>query len=369
MAHLKELFNRIHYQPLPLWLLFFSPLEWGYRLAVVLRLVAYWLYFLKPVKVPVPVISVGNLTTGGTGKTPVVLSIADGLLKQGLSVVILSRGYGAEEPIEYGQVKSPKQGDEAYFIQQQLPKAVVIVGKDRVKNAQQAYREYRPDLILLDDGFQYLRLHRDLNILLVDGQHMFGNQHLLPLGPVREPLAQINRAHLIFLTKQVTPETVQKFHKTAHRRLKRSIPIEPLEFQIRGIQNLKTGVLSPAEELIDTQVIALSGIAHPDSFEKHLLSLGVIIREHLRYPDHYIYRSDEVMTLMKRAEEEDCILVTTDKDLVKIKALVPPASQYRVHSLKVSPQLDFDAFYRQYVHPLLQNPPKPALKSYEATEA
>lgn len=163
-----------------------------------------WLYahgWYRTHRVPCTIVSVGNLTTGGTGKTPIVKALLKAWVQEGKRVVVLSRGYGAVRPQAYAQATHPDYGDEAYELQQACPQATVIVGRNRVANAQRAYHEYQPDIIILDDGFQYLPLHRDINFCLVDALQGVGNGQLLPLGPLREPFSALQRATQVFLTK------------------------------------------------------------------------------------------------------------------------------------------------------------------------
>ena len=166
MSTLQQKLNTFFYQPFPKWAWLLSPAEWGYALAGYSRRKGYERQWLKKTSVSTPVISIGNLTTGGTGKTPIVLALGKHLIEKGLKVIILTRGYGATEPIEYDRPTSPDHGDEAYYLQQALPDATVIVGKDRKLNAVWAEKEFEPDVILLDDGFQYIGLERHLNIFI-----------------------------------------------------------------------------------------------------------------------------------------------------------------------------------------------------------
>lgn len=351
-----------HYQPGKMpspWLWLLLPLEYAYRLGILLRLLAYQMNWMKVYHAEVPVISVGNLTTGGTGKTPIVLEIARGLIKANKTVVILSRGYGAAEPVDYGRALDPKHGDEAYMMQEQLPEAIVIVGRDRVKTLQRAVHDYRPDYVILDDGFQYLRLARDINILLVDGSKLAGNGHLLPVGPLREPVSEIRRADLIFLTKQISQagmETVEAWAK-AHVKGKAQPQVLPVEFQAAGLRPLAdfrtiSKHYAPFSQFEDYPVIAFSAIAQPEAFEKTLTSQGLRMVKHFKFADHYIYTQTdmlEILDLYQEYQTERPILVTTDKDLPKVRRWVPKAMQPYVYTLQMQPALDGRWFYDEFL--------------------
>ncbi|MCE3234825.1 MAG: tetraacyldisaccharide 4-kinase [Vampirovibrio sp.] len=351
-----------HYQPgkmLPLWLWPLLPLEWGYRLGVSLRLLAYQMNWLKVYQADIPVISVGNLTTGGTGKTPIVLEIARGMIKAGKTVVILSRGYGAADPIDYGRALNPSHGDEAYMMQEQLPEAIVIVGRDRLSTLKRAVRDYRPDYVILDDGFQYRRLGRAINILLIDGSKLVGNGHMLPAGPLREPLSEIRRADLIFLTKQISKasmETVEGWAK-AYGKAKAQTQVLPVEFQTVGLRPMAdfrtvSKHFAPFSQFQDYPVIAFSAIAQPQSFEDTLVSQGLRLVKHFAFADHHVYNQADmldVLDLYQEYQAERPILVTTDKDLPKVRGWISNAVQPYVYTLQMQPALDGRWFYDEFL--------------------
>ncbi len=354
---LKDRLTSLHYQqgltPLLLPLL---PLEWGYRLAVSARLLAYRWGWLKRYCPTVPVISIGNLTTGGTGKTPVVIEIARGLVKVGKTVVILSRGYGAPEPLPYARALDPKHGDEAYLMQQQVPEAIVIVGRDRVHTLQKAVKDYRPDVVLLDDGFQYLRLQAGLNILLIDGGLMLGNGHLLPVGPLREPVSQIARADLILITKTVTTEALQTVEQWAKRYAvklpKLPLQVLPAGFRVTGLKDFNERPVQELEALRTRPVIAFSAIAQPGQFEKDLELQGFRVLKHFRFADHHVYTQtdmDMMVEVLTHVEAEQPLLITTQKDWVKARILLPPAWQDALYKLEVAPALDGQWFYHEFL--------------------
>lgn len=385
---IKLWFSAQHYQPAgaihpALYLL--KPFQWAYGWLVQARLLMYRLRCLKPYRPPVPVISIGNLTTGGTGKTPIVITLAKGLIAAGKTVVILSRGYGAEQPVAYARALDPCHGDEAYLIQEQVPEAIVIVGKNRVETLQRAIRDYRPDYVILDDGFQYLKLARDLNILLIDGHLLLGNEELLPLGPLREPISELSRADLVFITKSLAPDGMAKVDQWMHRYPsnpeKEHLPLDPsatpamtvltVPFQPTGLKlaqielgKHKGKADAPILELVyeDQSVIAFSGIAQPDQFESDLQSLGLNVLAHMRYADHHCYTEADmahITALFHQWEAKNPILVTTDKDLTKLRRLLPSSLAAKLYTLQLQPALDGLWFYDEF---LTQLPNKPSIR-------
>lgn len=337
---MKALFARLHQQkslPPTLWPLL--PLAWLYGLGVRLRLAAYRWGLLWPIRLPVPVVSVGNLTTGGTGKTPVVITLAKQLTEAGYRVVVLCRGYGAPRPVAYDRPTHPDHGDEAFLIQQQVPDAVVIVGKHRAQNALRAIADYQPDVVLLDDGFQYLRLARDVNIALVDGEYGFGNGHLLPLGPLREPLDQICRADRVWVT---VPDTVATLSPTLAARLQHmgqgNIPVSLVSLQPEGIQTWENNTAASVAPLLGRPAIVFSALAQPERFEQQVAALGFNIIQTLRFADHHPYSEADVDRIFSTdpltpPTALNPVWITTAKDRVKLLGRLPEAITESVYTL------------------------------------
>ncbi len=348
----KNLMTAIHYRPGSLWARLLSPFAAVYGLVVTARLRAYEKQLLKSHPPGLPVISVGNLTTGGTGKTPIVIEIAQGLVKAGKTVLILSRGYGARRKVAYARATSPDLGDEAYLIQQRVPEAVVIVGPDRVKNLQRARQEYHPDYVILDDGYQHLRLGRSVNILLVDGEHLFGNGRLLPAGPLREPLSEIRRADMVFVTKSVSTEAMQAVEAMVRCYGSNPAPtIMPVPFQVAGLRNVAHDQILKPELYQSRPVVAVSAIAQPGRFEQDLRDLGVDLIQHHRFSDHHNYRPLDIETILYGfgKQPEKPWLVTTEKDLVKLQPLLPDEVRERLCTLQIAPALDGLWFYHEFL--------------------
>lgn len=270
-----------------------------------------------------PIISIGNLTTGGTGKTPVVIALAQYYESLGMRCLILTRGYGGK-PRPDGAVLSSEQGDEPWLIQSQLKHSIVLANPDRVLLLNLGLAS-KPDVILLDDGYQYLQLPRHLNILLVDGERGFGNEYLLPAGPLRESLSTIKRADVVLLTKQINAEIKQRVEKHLYGQ-HHFIPVlecpfeQPNKVVLLGspIENQQT---QDWQDILPKTVIGvITGIAQPEDFIQTLESnLKRSVSEAFIYPDHaHFSNADITLLLAWLNEDSQRILITTEKDAVKL---------------------------------------------------
>lgn len=291
------------------------------------------------------VVVVGNLTVGGTGKTPVVEKFARALRDRGRKVAILSRGYKskapplwkkgwwwlthAEEPppriVSDGRtvlLDSEQSGDEPYMLARNLPGVIVLVDKNRVKAGEFAIKKFGCDTLVLDDGFQYLPLKGSLNLLLVDKTNPFGNGHLLPRGILREPIKHLRRASYVFLTKS----NGQRDQELERLIAEHNPGVDVIECAHRPQFLRRFGVADDSPEarvpltfLKGRRVLAFSGIATPESFEKFLRDLGAMLVGRERFLDHYRFGDEDLEELFAQAEREgaEC-LVTTEKDAVRI---------------------------------------------------
>ncbi len=262
---------------------------------------------------PIPVISVGNLTTGGTGKTPLVIELVKRLEAMGFNPAVVSRGY-----------KSTAGGsnDEQRLIQKHCPSAAYLADPDRIRSAETAWRKYGADVIVLDDGFQHRRLGRKLDIVLVDATCPFGFGHLLPRGLLRESVDGLRRAGVVVLSRsdQTSPATLQQIDARLRR-----IADSPLHVKCRhhviGVQRLDgTEVPGPFE---GKRAVVFAGIGNGAAFRSTVLSLGIEIVGEKWWPDHHHYRHRDLDTLLRpgRFEPHD-MLLTTEKDAVKLADLL-----------------------------------------------
>jgi tetraacyldisaccharide 4'-kinase len=280
---------------------------------------------MKSKRLPCPVISVGNMTVGGTGKTPLVMALARGLMDRGIPVAILSRGYKGKKSsgplVSDGQnlfLSLDESGDEPFLMAKSLKGIPVLVGKDRFANGKVALQRFGVRGLLLDDGYQHLQLYRDLNILLIDSGIGFGDLNLLPRGILREPLSHLRRANLFVLTKVEHPEECEPMEKEL-RDLYPSISIFHSHYEPLGLIGPK-GEWEELSSLKGKKVLALSGIANPSYFSFLLRKYGIEIIKEAIFPDHHLYIPEDLITLEKQSKGADQF-VTTEKDMVKLMRL------------------------------------------------
>jgi tetraacyldisaccharide 4'-kinase len=327
-----------------------------FRQVVQLRLWLFRKRLLRDSPLGCMVISVGNLTVGGTGKTPVVERLARTLHAGGRRVAILSRGYKsrklpllkrwhgrltgsidvtAPRVVSDGKrvlLKSREGGDEPCMLASNLPGVVVLVDKDRVKSGRYAIERFGADTLILDDGLQYLHLQHRLDIVLIDRQAPFGNEYLLPRGTLREPPANLRRATLIFITKserggnEALIQRIRKYNRTAE--------IIECSHRPQYLQNVFTSERLPLEALKGAYVGAFSGIASPESFEEGLTRLGAHVELSRRFTDHHRFSEQEIRSFAARCRRRDvAMILTTEKDAVRFPAkmeLEAPAYYLRV---------------------------------------
>lgn len=330
-------------------------LSWVFSGVVSLRLRLYQLDLLKPYRPGCQVISVGNLTVGGTGKTPVVETLARSLCRRGRRVAIFSRGYRRKRKTRMERLRewlqgeaddgtrivsrgdgrgplmgSEHSGDEPWMLANNLREVAVLVNADRVTSCRRAVKELGCDTLVLDDGFQHLRLKHRMDIVLVDSTNPFGNGSMLPRGILREPVRNIKRADFIFITK--VREGGAPGLKRRLRTLNPDAQIVECRHCPRYLQRMDrrasdaAGVLPPEEplELLHgKRVLALSGIARPQGFEDELVRLGTTVVDHHTYADHHRYRREEIDRAIDAAYTRNAdLLVTTEKDAARFPELV-----------------------------------------------
>ncbi len=322
------------------------------------------------------VVSIGNLTVGGTGKTPVVEIFARALQQKGRRVAILSRGYkstprplwqrlleklpGFEDQFPPKVVSDGKSllldsetaGDEPYMLASNLKDVVVLVDKNRVKAGRYAIRKFHCDTLLLDDGFQYLALKSRLDICLLDRNSPFGNHYLLPRGTLREPITNLKRAHYVFITKS-SDLGAKRLHKAIRQFNERAEVIECAHHALH-LQDVFTGDRHKLDVLKNLPVAAISGIAAPESFEDGLRGLGADVIYAKRYADHHRYTQQEILNMINRSVKRGAkAILTTEKDAVrfpKIDRRDLPIYFLRVEIKIIAGAKDFDDAVARICH-------------------
>lgn len=284
-----------------------------------LRALCYRLGLLRSHRLPRPVISVGNLALGGTGKTPMTAWIASYLMKRGLRVCVLSRGYGGSAAgglrvVSDGErvlLDPDEAGDEPVQLARMLPWLMVVIGGDRYRAGLHALKELNPDVFIMDDGFQHMRLKRDLNVLLLDAADPFAGGVTLPAGRLREAPGAAGRADLLAFTR--TPEGAPR---------PQLVPDKPCcwtKHGFSGIVPLAGGPLTGFEPALNRRAMAFSGIADPEPFFKGVEGAGVQLVTTLCFPDHSPYGDEEIAAILRlKTASRSTVLLTTQKDAVKL---------------------------------------------------
>ena len=321
-----------------------------YGWAVRARTLSYAIGLRNPKRLPCPVISIGNITVGGTGKTPLVMTLARFLRDKGFRVAILSRGYKGKKTknplVSDGQVVflSPEEsGDEPHLMADTLKGIPVLVGKDRFINGQMAIQRFGVRGILLDDGYQHLQLHRDLNILLIDSNMGFGDHSLLPRGILREPLDHLSRADCFVLTKVEDPERCHHL-ETELQKAYPSIQVFHSQYQTVGLVGPR-GEWEELPTLKGKRVLAISGIANPHYFSFLLRKCGMRVIKEEFFPDHHFYTHKDLASIQKKSSGMDWV-VTTEKDMLKFKDLNIGTLPFRALRIEVKIQEE-EAFFKK----------------------
>lgn len=332
--------DKNHEWPVRLLLAFLHGLSRIYGGIVQLRLFLFERGIIRRSMLGVQVISVGNISVGGTGKTPMVEALARELSKKGRKVAILSRGYRRKEKsggekfrdvlkfhpdpppsvVSDGKrllLDSEYGGDEPYMLANNLDGVAVIVDKDRVKSGRYAIRKFGCDTLILDDGFQYQKLKHRFDLVLVDCGNPFGNGNVLPRGTLREPAGNIRRAKFICLTKAEGRDNSALKEKL--RKLNPTAGLMECDHMPKLLRNAFTREEKPLEFLKGLKITAISGIASPVSFETSLEKLGAEIKNRVRFADHHRFSQQDVINLVNDAAELGVdAIITTEKDAVRM---------------------------------------------------
>lgn len=317
--------------------------SWLYGVAQRLRYVAYDLGILKTQKLPGWVVSVGNITAGGTGKTPAVAALAKWALSERIKVSIISRGYGGAYKSRILEVSDGQRiradsrlaGDEPLLLARKVPGSPVVLSKKRYLAGMYAHEKFGSDLLIIDDGFQHMPLARDLNLVLMDGSDPFGNGHLLPRGPLREPLDQLARADAFILTRFK--------HDQGDRTLAFLDDRYP-DIPIFCADHVPEKVVFPRLEKVESphalngeQVVAFAGIGNPEVFRQTLEALGARVVAFCGFKDHYVYQKDDLDRLVRLKSRTGArYILTTEKDWMRVDSVWPECREVAYLSIQFS---------------------------------
>jgi len=319
-----------------------SALSIGYRLALAGRERAYRWRLLRTRELPCPVVSVGNITLGGSGKTPMVELVALWLRDMGAAPAVVSRGYGRDtrgalvvadrEGIRLG---SRAAGDEPVLLAERLPGIPVIVGENRFEAGRLAVERGGATAIVLDDGFQHRTLRKDLEILVINGRAPWGNRRLFPRGMLREPLSALRRADLFVMTNPAGAADVQAAAATITRHNDQA-PVLAASYEVIEARELGTGRRVRAGDLDGHPLLAFAGLGSPRGFVDTLTSTGVRVAGLVEYPDHYWFTERDLVELARQARAVGAEgLITTDKDAVRLRSLALPSVPLWVLSIRL----------------------------------
>ena len=303
---LSILWNGVHF----IW-------RWGYR---------YKLFKQKTFQVPI--ISVGNLTFGGTGKTPFIIWLSEFLQESNKKVMVSMRGYLGKNEHSCGFLKGGRRmkanpvdyGDEALLLSKRLDHVSIVVGKNRSKNLEYYFDRELPDVVLLDDGHQHLKMERNLNIVLFDALMPLEKYKVAPLGYLRENFSALHDADIIIINKagQVSLEKLERLEELINKHCSPDVIHAQIAYYPMGIYSVKQETKSKISDFKEKNVICVTGIASTSGFYNMIESLGVKIIKKYSFPDHYFFKSHEIEVLLKEAEERDSYIIMTEKDIVKM---------------------------------------------------
>lgn len=350
---MRNCFEKVHrekktlsfYTLLGLFFYVFSFFYWlGYRF----RFLIYRTGLAKSKKLRARVISIGNVTLGGTGKTPLAIYLGQKLKQKKIKVAILTRGYKRKKTEMTALIEENKDkihwtevGEEPYLLASRLDDVPVVVSKDRGTSGAYAERKYGAEVLVLDDGFQHWKLSRDLDIVMIDATNPFGDSKLFPAGILREPLSSLRRADILVLNKVDQISNKQNLIH-ALRRYNQEAPIIESDYKINSVErwsdhssvNKKSSTLVELKDLKGRKVLAFSGIGTPSSFERSLELLEVEVLKHQEFSDHFFYQRRDILNLEKEAQKLGAdLMITTEKDFVRIPMM--SALQVPIYLLKI----------------------------------
>lgn len=317
-------------QPVRKWLYWVAGL---YGLIIRFRLWCYRKGWLTTTRLPCRVVSVGNLTVGGTGKTPVVILLTEWLLAKGQSVAILSRGYKRTSTVPHLLVSDGSRmlagpseaGDEPFLMAQRCPGAIIAVGADRVALGRWVLEQHPVDCIVLDDGFQHRSIHRDVDLVLLDATDAAGLDALFPSGRLREPLRELDRASAVLITRADSRQDVKAIHSRLRAVARPYEDAIEVVFRPESFMTIVSREQQPVEWGRKKKAWLVSGIGNSGSFRRSAESIGIEIMGETAYEDHHRYRDDEIRQIRADAQANGSeFVLTTEKDGGKLSPFLLP---------------------------------------------
>lgn len=312
--------------------IFLTPLSWVWGAVYYSRRICYDYGILRQRSFQVPIISVGNLTFGGTGKTPFTLWLSGYLHSKNKRVMVLMRGYKGRLENSSGMIRSGKKinpdptdyGDEALLFARRLEDATIVVGKKRSENLSFYFPKVEPDVVLLEDGHQHIKIKRKLNIVLFDALMPLSRYKVAPLGYMREGFHALKDADLIVIGRAdlAGSEKVSALKELLVPHLPTGIPFAEVGFRPNGFYNSSYDMVYTLDQIRNRKVICIAGVANPQSFFRLLEDLGAEVLVTESFPDHHFFKLDEINGLLAYAKSEDALIVTTEKDIVRIKKII-----------------------------------------------
>lgn len=312
--------------------LILRPLAFVWSSIYRIRRYAYRFNFISSHRFKVPIISVGNISFGGTGKTPITMWLAEYFESQQRKVMVLMRGYRGGLEGDYGIIRGTSQvgpnpllyGDEALLIARRLRHGSVIVGKNRAQNLKHYFSQEYPDVVILDDGHQHLKIQRNLNLVLFDALMDFKLYDAPPRGYLREGLTSLRDADLALIGRAdiAGEQRIEELKLFLKQYLRTDTPIACFHYCSFGLFNSKFEKKLELAELKEKKIIAVTGIASPESFFTSLVDAGAELIHKLVFPDHHNFSLSQVKDILAQAEESDCYVITTEKDIVKLRRIV-----------------------------------------------
>ena len=309
--------------------LFLALLSFLWTVAHRLRRLLYHSGALSRNTFHVPIISVGNLTFGGTGKTPFTLWLSNHFAEQSKRTMILTRGYKGDLEHGSGVLRSGQllgnrpvnYGDEALLLARRSKRASVVVGKDRASNLERHFHKEEPDVVILDDGHQHLQLARNLNIVLFDMLTPLASYRVAPLGYMREDFSALQDADIVILNKtdQVEPAKINALKAMLAPHMRSGTPVAETRYKPTAVVGVATRARTPCREMAGKRVVCVAGIASPKSFFLMVRDLGCEIVETFPFPDHHHFSKEEFAPVIELAAKRNAVVLITEKDMVSLR--------------------------------------------------